>query len=71
VSTEFQLSNATTHYYLLTFMMLLRRDMERLFDPVVQDVLRLLSHQVEYISRTKGKRINVGLVQSPSVRELW
>lgn len=35
--------------------------MRMLFDPVVQDVLRLLGRQVEYISRTKGKRINVGL----------
>ncbi|KAL2138658.1 hypothetical protein VTI28DRAFT_6461 [Corynascus sepedonium] len=35
-----------------------KRDMERVFDPVVQDVLNLLSRQVERISHNKGKRIN-------------
>ncbi|KAL2164318.1 hypothetical protein VTH06DRAFT_3534 [Thermothelomyces fergusii] len=36
-----------------------RRDMERVFDPVVDDVLRLLNQQVERVSYTRGKRINV------------
>ncbi|KAK4252159.1 hypothetical protein C7999DRAFT_37133 [Corynascus novoguineensis] len=35
-----------------------KRDMERVFDPVVRDVLNLLSRQVERISHKKGKRIN-------------
>ncbi|KAK4108030.1 actin-like ATPase domain-containing protein [Canariomyces notabilis] len=37
---------------------LTKQDMEGISDPVVQDILRLLGHQVEHISRTKGKRIN-------------
>ncbi len=35
--------------------------MEEVFDPVVNDVLRLVGQQVDNISQTKGKRINVGL----------
>ncbi len=35
--------------------------MEELFDPVVNDVLRLVNQQVDNVSQTKGKRINVGL----------
>ena len=35
--------------------------MEEVFDPVVNDVLRLVRQQVDNISQTKGKRINVGL----------
>lgn len=34
--------------------------MENLFDPVVQQVIRLVTQQVDHISQTKGKRINVG-----------
>jgi hypothetical protein len=33
--------------------------MEEIFDPVVEDVLRLVSQQVKEISRTKAKRITV------------
>ncbi len=33
--------------------------MEDLFNPVVQQVIRLVSQQVDHISHTKGKRINV------------
>jgi molecular chaperone DnaK (HSP70) len=34
-----------------------RRDMEEIFDPVVKDVLRLVSQQVDYSLHSKGKRI--------------
>lgn len=36
-----------------------RADMESLFDPVVQQVIRLVTQQVDHIAQTKGKRINV------------
>ncbi|KAK3897932.1 heat shock protein SSA3 [Staphylotrichum tortipilum] len=35
-----------------------RADMEELFNPVVEQVIRLVSQQVDHISHTKGKRIN-------------
>ncbi|KAK4152182.1 heat shock protein SSA3 [Chaetomidium leptoderma] len=34
-----------------------KRDMEEIFDPVVDDVLRLISQQVNHILQAKGKRI--------------
>ena len=39
----------------------LRLDMEEVFDPVVNDILHLVGQQVDNVSQSKGKRINVGL----------
>lgn len=36
-----------------------RKDMEELFEPVVKDILRLVSQQVSYALSSKGKRINL------------
>ena len=44
-------------------MIRLRGDMEYICDPVVKDILRLVSQQVSHITHTKGKRINVGLTR--------
>ncbi|KAL2156293.1 hypothetical protein VTH82DRAFT_1038 [Thermothelomyces myriococcoides] len=35
-----------------------RMDMERIFNPVIRDVLRLLKWQIERVSSMKGKKIN-------------